>query len=386
MMEDTKKHTINILHICNNYWANSLYKKMITALALSKDTYHQVFVPIRSEAQRGNHDVSISNIKVVYKLVATSVIYRLLFTLKSKKAFHKLSQATDFKKFHITHAHTLFSDGILSYKIFKKEGKKYIVTIRNTDINIFLKYFPFLKGLGRNILKNAEHIVFISPSYVAKLTKHYPDLSDIITKKQIILPNGINEYWLENSSTELHKEIGETVNLIYVGEIGPNKNIHTTIAAVKKLRKERKVSFKIIGKGKRDHDKYLASIENEIKDIDEIEILEAIPKEKLIQHYRESHIFIMPSLTETFGLVYAEALSQGTPIIYTKNEGFDGFFEEGEVGYGLDNPKSEEEIYAKVKGIIANFDQIQKNIKKNQDKFSWERISKKYIALYRNLV
>ena len=29
----------------------------------------------------------------------------------------------------------------------------------------------------------------------------------------------------------------------------------------------------------------------------------------------------MPSKHETFGLVYAEAMTQGLPVIYTKNEG-----------------------------------------------------------------
>lgn len=40
----------------------------------------------------------------------------------------------------------------------------------------------------------------------------------------------------------------------------------------------------------------------------------------------------MPSHKETFGLVYAEAMSQGLPIIYTKNQGFDGQFPDGYVG------------------------------------------------------
>ena len=41
----------------------------------------------------------------------------------------------------------------------------------------------------------------------------------------------------------------------------------------------------------------------------------------------------MPSYTESFGLVYAEAMSQKLPVIYSKGQGFDGQFEEGLVGY-----------------------------------------------------
>ena len=41
----------------------------------------------------------------------------------------------------------------------------------------------------------------------------------------------------------------------------------------------------------------------------------------------------MPSITETFGLVYGEALSQGLLIIYTKGQGFDGQIKEKLAGY-----------------------------------------------------
>src|SRR5699024_12238501 len=62
---------------------------------------------------------------------------------------------------------------------------------------------------------------------------------------------------------------------------------------------------------------------------------------ELISIYRENDIFIMPSFSETFGLVYPEAMSQGLPVLYTKGQGFDGQYEDGYVGYPAcaDNPK-----------------------------------------------
>lgn len=50
----------------------------------------------------------------------------------------------------------------------------------------------------------------------------------------------------------------------------------------------------------------------------------------------------MPSFTESFGLVYAEAMSQGLPVIYSKGQGFDGQFAEGVVGYHVDAHDPEE--------------------------------------------
>src|SRR5690606_11180955 len=49
---------------------------------------------------------------------------------------------------------------------------------------------------------------------------------------------------------------------------------------------------------------------------------------KLKEHFENADIFAMPSKAETFGLVYVEAMLQGLPILYTANEGIDGFYQE----------------------------------------------------------
>ena len=49
-------------------------------------------------------------------------------------------------------------------------------------------------------------------------------------------------------------------------------------------------------------------------------------------------LFIMPSLNETFGLVFIEALTQNLPIIYTIHEGVYGYFEDNKYGVAV-NPK-----------------------------------------------
>lgn len=64
----------------------------------------------------------------------------------------------------------------------------------------------------------------------------------------------------------------------------------------------------------------------------------------------------MPSKAETFGLVYVEAMLQGLPILYTKNEGIDGFYEEniGEKVISTDM----EEIQIKLLKLIENTNNI----------------------------
>ena len=98
-----------------------------------------------------------------------------------------------------------------------------------------------------------------------------------------------------------------------------------------------------------------------------------------------SDIFVMPSIYETFGIVYIEAMSQGLPLIYTRGQGFDGQFKEGEVGYSVQSD-SPSEISERVKAILKNYDYISEKCLSNVDKFSWDRIAGDYKKLYEGIV
>ena len=92
----------------------------------------------------------------------------------------------------------------------------------------------------------------------------------------------------------------------------------------------------------------------------------------------------MPSITETFGLVYAEAMSQGLPLIYTRNQGFDGQFPEGIVGYNV-NCYDAREIADKIIKINKDYKSISQNCITLSSEFSWEKISGKYHGIYRSI-
>ena len=84
-------------------------------------------------------------------------------------------------------------------------------------------------------------------------------------------------------------------------------------------------------------------------------------------------------------MVYVEAMSQGLPVIYTKEQGFDGNFEEGEVGYHVvyNNPI---EIAKRIMDIKADYSNISKNAIEGSKRFNWDNISDEYIELYTNIM
>jgi glycosyltransferase involved in cell wall biosynthesis len=94
----------------------------------------------------------------------------------------------------------------------------------------------------------------------------------------------------------------------------------------------------------------------------------------------------MVSHSETFGLVYLEALSQGVPVIYTAEQGFDGIFKELEIGYGVDS-KNIQNIMENIQKVIENYHFLQKNIANIPfSQFEWKNIAMQYNDLYKSIL
>lgn len=368
-----------VLHICSYYTTSSLYEKMFSKLD-EYDIKQIVYVPIQSNSMKNkNRNFTLKNAEYIYSK-NFNTIDRLIYFTKINKIVRDSKKKIDIDKIGIIHAHSLFINGGVARRLKIMSGKKYIVEVQNTDINLCFNKLRHLKKVGIRILNDAEQIIFYSPSYKEHLIREIipKTLQTSIETKSRVIPSGIDEFWLENKYRARRKIDDKKLNLIYVGDVNSNKNIVTTIKACKILiEKGYDISYKIVGRIVDD------KLEELINRYNFIKYVPYSPKEELIKHYREGDIFIMPSRYETFGLVYAEALSQGLPVIYTRGQGFDGQFNEGEVGYSVQYD-SAEEIVEKIKLIINDYQTISKNCLDKVDKFNWDRIANEYIEVYRN--
>lgn len=89
---------------------------------------------------------------------------------------------------------------------------------------------------------------------------------------------------------------------------------------------------------------------------------------------------ILPSKSETFGLVYVEAMSQGLPVIYKKNDSIDGLFE-SQVGYGVD-PEDIQGIIEAIGKIYNNYQILSKNAINQAKRLTASNIAKRYIDVW----
>lgn len=368
---------MKVLHIANDFCHTKVHKNLF--IALDRLGVEQViFNPVRDESHVGNNYFKSEITDIIYANVVKPW-HRYFYHLKRKIVFEEMLKRIDCEQFNICHASTLLTDGGLAYLLYKKYRIPYMVAVRNTDINGFMDKAPHTWLSARKILLNAERIFFISEGLKQKFENHkaVSRILPQIQQKFILLPNGIDDYFLDNISTE--KKF--THNIIYVGDFSNNKNVVRLIRAVLDLRKEsgfEDVKLTIVGGGKENGSETEKIIS---ENLDTITYLGKIyDKQELIRQFRQHSIFAMPSIHETFGLVYLEALSQNLACLYTKGQGIDGLFDKS-VGLAV-HPLSVDEIKNGLRELIKNR-QNYSNESVDFSEFRWSFIAEKYLNFYK---
>lgn len=371
---------MKILHINCNYLDSWLHQNMVEQLK-AKGIDNHVFTPVYCAEGHNVVPNEYVNVAVCFKKWD-----RIIYRYKQRKIYNKIKADYEIDKFSCIHAYTVFTDGNVARRISEKYNVPYVVAVRNTDLNDFFAHMLHLRHIGIKVLLEAKVVFFLSNSYMQQtIDKYIPDkYKSTILMKSVVIPNGIDVFWhdhlyAERKYTEILSRIKhKQIKLVFVGGIEKNKNVGLICEAKKILENNGwNIDLYVVGKVK---DK---RVFEKIKPY--IHYVESQPKERLINIYRNSDIFVMPSHKETFGLVYAEAMSQGLPVLYTKNQGFDGQFDDGVVGFAVSDVDAEE-LSIKITDILNHYLDMSKNAYQNVKKFSWNVICDYYISLYNKTV
>ncbi|NGM73068.1 glycosyltransferase family 4 protein [Sphingobacterium sp. SGL-16] len=372
---------MTILHITNDFSGSTVYKNLFKEID-NLGICQIVYTPIRDIKlkDRNNLEFNISNSKIYYRFILSPYIDRIYYKKKIRKIVKDIENTIDLSQIDLIHAHTWFSDGGVAYELNKIYKIPYITNIRNTDLNVFLKYMFNLRNYGKQILLNSKQIVPISIAYKDRI-KHSSVLKshiNFLTEKINVIPNGVDKFWIDNRVSK-RKIIRDknNIKMLYVGKFTAGKNILKLIKSIQVLniKTKNKLSLTLIGGGGNHMPAVLKMIE---KDNNIIYIGKINNLNQLRKYYSESDFFLMPSKAETFGLVYIEALLQGLPILYTAHEGIDGFYDES-IGEKI-NDSSLKEIQSKILKLINSKKYFETDlIAKNHN---WNAIAHSYIKLY----
>ena len=231
----------------------------------------------------------------------------------------------ELKNINLVHAHKLTYEGYIGYKIAKEYSIPLAITLRQTDSRV-IKNKPHLLKLYKEILSYSSVIFYLNPFSVVDLkSKVGIKFFDTYIKNKLqLLPNIIN--WEISTNNESQFNPFELLTILRMNkESVHRKNLKRLLVALSQI-KEQKIILNIIGDG--DFRYRVESWVNKYELKNRVNFLGQIPNSKIQSYLAKSGSFVLPSLSESFGMVYAESLISGTPILYSKNRlGFDGFFE-----------------------------------------------------------
>lgn len=371
---------MKVLHLSNDFAGSTVHAELYQRLDTEGVT-QIIYCPVRHTNLIGRNAFKGENTEIIYFPILKK-IHRLLFHLKVSNLVKDVEKKVDLSKVNLVHATTLFSDGAVALQLKRKYGIPYVVAVRNTDINVFMRFMPHLWNVHRQVIREAEKVIFISPNLQRRVTSHWTlfGLSEILGQKGVVIPNGLNDYWLENRSITPARQLH---SVCYVGKFDSNKNVLRLIDVVLRLRAEiPDLTLHLVGGGGKNEQRVIQLVHQ----FPDCLIYHGLFFDKpLLQRvYQQCSVFAMPSKKETFGLVYLEALSQGLRVLYTRGEGIDGLFEK-RVGESA-NPYSEKEIGEALSRLLQNPDAYDTLETTDFEPFHWESISQRYTEIYHRII
>ena len=252
------------------------------------------------------------------------------------------SKLPNLPKYDIVVAH--MPSGIL---FADKLGLPFVAGIHNSDIEVLTSplYKIHFKPRLKKALKNAKAIACRSFVLQDKLLKLYPEFEE----KTFVAPSGIDEkavMFLDAKRNEKHS--ADTNFSRFTSHVSLSSDMnhslltthHSPIKAITCAHfKKRKNIDKVIKacKGLEGFELTVIGDGKERKNFEKIDknviFTGHLPHDEVLAKMRESDVFVLPSVGETFGMVYLEAMASGCITVCTKGDGIDGIIKNGENGF-----------------------------------------------------
>jgi glycosyltransferase involved in cell wall biosynthesis len=351
---------MKVLHICQNF-NTSLFTSLfdeINSLGINQTVFYP-YINSKEVHSNINDDITV----VIKKSVLP--IFRHFFLIRAFFNFYNLNKSVRISDFDVIHCHTFFNDGIVGLIISVLYKKKLVITIRQSDIEIYKKKIWLRPYVSLFKLKKAKFIS-LSPS----IKKYFSQL------QSQVIGNGISSDFFSSPVLDKIKR-NNKIELIYIGRIIKRKNIDAVINLVEKYKD--KYNLTVIGLPP-TKSKWSNDVLFKLNSLSNIEYFPFKASKEIIQYLDKSDVFILPSFKETFGIVYLEAMSRGIPVVYMKGTAIDSLFEK-EVGIALTALDSNH-IKDSLDYIEQNYSTISNNCRAYSKEYNWLSIAKKNSNFY----
>ncbi len=375
---------MRILHIARNIpvpgiLENKIILRIIKSISEASDIRSTVWFPTefmprilaRSDREKAisrlprdfqSEELAIRKLRYV-RLPGTEYAYQLTKSFWWMNGW--LSKQEVRNDFDLIHAYNVMPDGAFALDLQKRIGIPYILTIRNGDVNKLNKLAPH-SSIWRKyeeVIQSAREVIVHNHS-TAELAKS-------LGRCAIKIPHGIEGRLIPSTLPVKEKTI------IAVGNLLPIKRFDWLVDAFKNTRIEG-WQLKVIGDGP------LRSALTDLAGIDaHIHLLGHQSRETVLEELAKASIFVMPSVTETFGLAYLEAAAAGCCVVGTEKTGIYGWLEAEKEACYISDRESLKKVLLRLQESPDLVASVGKNARqKVLNTMIWDQQIKKYQSIY----
>lgn len=280
-------------------------------------------------------------------------------------------------KVEVIHAQVCHPAGLIAHHLSKKFNIPYLITEHMSPFS-----FPVIQNKEGAIkekylqaYQNADINIAVSPDLKQKMEKQgIPEV--------VFVPNLTNEDFFKPSYQPKPSDI---FCFFTLARMEAQKDIPTLLYAIKEvIQQNQNVKFRIAGEGSELMDYQQLASQLEIDQY--IEWLGLLNREEAKRAYHHAHAFVLASLHETFGVVFAEAIACGIPIIATRCGGPECIINEAngklvEIG-------NQEQLANTILQLMKEYPQYDSEQIREDflNRFSKKVVTKQIMDSYRNII
>ncbi len=265
----------------------------------------------RGLKERGHEVLVITGQSLDGSAVGLSVLklpsLKFPFYEKAEMVFPTTTLLSRIREFEpdVIHFHEPFTAGMVALilaKVTKKKviGSVYIDPKHLSQYGLRIDRGGLAKALVGFMSRQSDATVFIS-EYQRRTYRRFLSGRSLI---KVIYP-GIPDLFFREVSEPPDRRV------VTVCRLAPEKNLKFALKVIAEVQRRVDVEYVIVGDGpERERlERYARKVAAEVR------FLGRVSREDLPWVYRRASLFFLPSKVETFGLVFAEAMASGLPVV-----------------------------------------------------------------------
>jgi D-inositol-3-phosphate glycosyltransferase len=184
--------------------------------------------------------------------------------------------------------------------------------------------------------------------------------------------------------------LGDDPVLLFVGRIQPLKGVDVAVRALHELRDPTATLLVVGGASGLEGEAEVRRVKQLVHELDladRVRFLRPQPHHELSTYYRAADVCLVPSRSESFGLVALEAAACGTPVVAAAVGGLRTLVEHGATGY-LVEQRDPAQYAAHVRSILSSPDiaaELSRNASRLASHFTWSTTAARLRRLYADI-